>query len=189
LYQEQFSAATKAQFDAQLAYFTTLAGKGFDSLEKFVDLNLTTAKTAFEESTVSVQALLAAKDAQQMLTLAGALVQPTAEKMLAYSRHVSTITAGFQQEVSQIAESQLTETTRKVSALVDEVGKNAPAGSENVVAMFKSAIASSNAGYEQLSKSTKQAVETIDTNLNNVASQIVQNAGKAAGRANPVARK
>jgi hypothetical protein len=43
------------------------------------------------------------------------------------------------------------------------VTKNAPAGSETFVsAAVKTAISNANAGYEQFSKTTKQAVEAIE---------------------------
>jgi hypothetical protein len=38
---EQFSNATKANFEAQFAIFSALTNKAFEGVEKFVDLNLT----------------------------------------------------------------------------------------------------------------------------------------------------
>jgi flagellar hook-basal body complex protein FliE len=67
--------------------------------------------------------------------------------------------------------------------LFDEVSKNAPAGSEQFVSFFKTAITNMNSGYEQLSKTTKQAVDTIEANLNNTVAQISQATEKATPRA------
>ena len=49
--------------------------------------------------------------------------------------------------------------------------------------MFKSAIGNASAGYEQLTKTTKQAVEAIEANLQAATSQFVQATEKATGRA------
>ena len=97
--------------------------------------------------------------------------------------HLATIASTTQAEFTRAAEAQIAETNRKVLALVDEVSKNAPAGSEQMVAMMRSALGNANAGYEQLTKTTKQAVEALEGNLNNAVSQMTQVAEKSAGRA------
>ncbi|OWW19171.1 phasin family protein [Noviherbaspirillum denitrificans] len=176
---EQFSAASKANFEAQLSLISALTNKAFEGVEKIVDLNLNVAKASLEESSATAKQLLAAKDAQEWLTLAAAQAQPNAEKALAYGRHLAGIASGVQAEFTKAAEAQIAETSRKVLELVEEVSKNAPAGSENAVAILKTAIGNANAGYEQLTKSTKQAVETIEANLNTAVSQFTQPAAKA----------
>jgi hypothetical protein len=90
-------------------------------------------------------------------------------------------------EFSKAAESQIAEVNRKVISLVDEVTKNAPAGSETYVSAIKTAITNANAGYEQFSKTTKQAVEAIESNLNSAVSQYTQAASKAANTATAAA--
>jgi phasin family protein len=177
---EQFSATSKASIEANLSLLTSFYSKAFESFEKVVDLNLTAAKSSLEDSTSAARQLLAAKDPQEFLTLAAAQAQPNMEKVIAYGRHLSTITAGVQAEFGKAAEAQIAETGRKVLELVEEASKNAPAGSENAVAMLKSAIANSSAGYEQFTKSTKQAVEVMETNLNNAVNQFTQPVAKAA---------
>lgn len=179
---EQFSAASKANFEAQLAMMTELTNKAFEGVEKMIDLNLNVAKTSLEESNAAAKQFLAAKDAQEWLSLAAAQAQPNAEKALAYGRHLATIASGVQAEFSKAAEAQIAETSRKVLELVEEISKNAPAGSENAVALVKSAIGNANAGYEQLTKTTKQAVEALEANLNNAVSQFTPAAPKAAVR-------
>ncbi|MDE2430086.1 MAG: phasin family protein [Burkholderiales bacterium] len=184
---EQFSAATKANFDAQLALITTLTGKAFEGVEKFIELNLNTVKTTLEESSANTKQLLAAKDPQEFFTLTSAQAQPAAEKVLAYSRHLANIASSAQAEFTHAAESQIADTNRKVMALVEEVSKNAPAGSEHLVSLFKTAVGNVNAGYDHISQTTKQAVEAMEANLNNTVAQISQATAKSAPRA--VAKK
>lgn len=177
---EQFSNATKANFEAQFSLFSTLTAKAFEGVEKLVELNLNAAKASLEESSVTARQLLSAKDPQEFLSLTTSQLKPRAEKALAYSRQVAAIAAGTGAEFSKVAESQIAETNRKVISLVDEVSKNAPAGSESLVAAFKTAVTNANAGYEQLSKTTKQAVETMESNVNAAVSQLSQAASKAS---------
>ena len=180
---EQFSNATKASLESQFAIFSSLTAKAFEGMEKLVELNITAAKASLEESSAATRQLLSAKDPQEFFSLTAAQVQPTAEKAMSYSKQVAAIAAGTQAEFTKAAETQIAETNRKVISLVDEVSKNAPAGSENVVAAFKASIGNANAGYEQLTKTTKQAVQTIETNMSAAVNQFAAAAQKVAPKA------
>jgi phasin family protein len=180
---EQFSNATKANLDSQFALLTALTSKTFEGVEKLVDLNINTAKSALENSSATARQLLAAKDPQEFFSLTASQAQPNAEKALSYSRQVAAIAADTGAEFSRAAESQFAEVNRKVISLVDEVTKNAPAGSETYVSALKTAISNANAGYEQFTKTTKQAAEAIESNLNAAVSQFTAAAGKAANGA------
>jgi len=184
---ENFSNATKANFDAQIALLSELTNKTFESIEKIVDLNINVVKASLEETAATTKQLLAAKDPQEFFSLSAAQAQPSAEKAIAYGRHLATIASSVQAEFAKSAEAQIAEGSRKVIALVDEVTKNAPAGSENVVAFVKSAIGNATAGYEQFTKTTKQAVDALETNLNTATSQFVQAAEKTTSRSKKAA--
>ncbi|TFW14935.1 phasin family protein [Duganella callida] len=175
---EQFSNATKANFEAQFAIFSSLTDKAFEGVEKFVDLNLTAAKASLEESSATTKQLLAAKDPQEFFSLATAQAQPNAEKTLAYGRHLASIATTTGAEFSKAAETQIAETNRKVISLVEEVSKNAPAGTENMVAFVKSAIGNASAGYEQFTKTAKQAIESMEGNFNSAVNQFANAAAK-----------
>jgi phasin family protein len=180
---EQFSNATKANLESQFSLFSALASKTFEGMEKLVELNISTAKASLENSSAAARQLLAVKDPQEFFAVSASQAQPSAEKALAYGRQVASIAADTGAEFSRAAESQFAEVNRKVITLVDEVTKNAPAGSETYVSALKTAISNANAGYEQFSKTTKQAVEAIESNVNAAVSQFSQAAGKAANGA------
>ncbi|MBV8665538.1 MAG: phasin family protein [Burkholderiaceae bacterium] len=184
---EQFSNATKVNFDAQMALLTELTSKTFESVEKIVDLNINVVKASIEESTETAKQLLAAKDPQEFFSLSAAKAQPTAEKALAYGRHLASIASSAQAEFTKAAEAQFAENSRKVIDLVDEVSKNAPAGSETAIAFFKTAIGNANAGYEHFSKTAKQAVEALESNLNSAASSFTAAPEKPASRSRKAA--
>jgi phasin family protein len=186
---EQFSAASKASVEAQLAVLSTLTSKTFESLEKVVDLNLATVKSSLEDSGNAVKQLLTVKDPQEWLSVATAQTQPNAEKAIAYGRQLASIASSVQAEFSKAAEAQMAENSRKLLELIDEVTKNAPAGSENAIALFKSAIGNANAGYEQFNKTAKQAADTIETNLNQAVTQFAQPAAAAAKATARAAKK
>ena len=180
---EQFSNATKANLESQFALLSSLTSKTFESMEKLVELNINTARATLSDSSSTARQLLSAKDPQEFFQLSAAQAQPSAEKALTYSRQLASIASGTGAEFSKAAEGQIVEANRKVISLVDEVSKNAPAGSESYVAAVKTAISNANAGYEQFSKTTKQAVEAIESNLNAAVSQFSATARKATNTA------
>lgn len=180
---EQFSAATKANLDTQLAVIAELTGKAFAGVEQIVGLNISAAKASLEESSAAAKQFLSAKDPQEFFSLTAAQAQPNAEKALAYGRHVAGIMSSTHAEFTKAAETQIAEANRKVVALVEDLSKNAPAGTENAIAMVKSAIANANAGYEQLAKTAKQAADAVEVNTSAAVSQFTQAAEKTTSRA------
>lgn len=180
---EQFSNATKASFDAQIAAITAFTQKAFANVEKVVALNMTVAKESFEETKATAQELMSAKGPQEFVSLTTSKAKPSADKAIAYSRQLAAIAASAQADFSREAELHLAETRAKIAAMVDDVSKNAPAGSEQVVAMVKTAIVNANAGFDQLTKSAKQAADTLEANVATTVSKFSQTAEKATTRA------
>jgi phasin family protein len=158
---EQFLAAQKANVET----FFGLSNKAFEGVEKLIALNLQVAKTSLAEAAETAQAALTVKDAQEFFALQASLLQPSAEKAAAYSRHLYEIMAGTNAEVGRVAEATIADGQKKVLALVDNAVKNAPAGSENAVALMKSAVAAANNAYESVSKAAKQATEVAEANF------------------------
>jgi len=172
---EQFSKATKEALDTQLAIFSTLTGKAFESIEKMVELNVATAKTSFEELSAAVKQ---AKDPQDFFGLTTTQAQPNADKAIAYTRHLASIFSGAQAELTKTTEAHVAETNRKIVELAEELLKHAP-GSDHAISLLKSTIGNANASYEQIHKSTKQAVDVLEANLNSAVNHISQSTAKA----------
>lgn len=158
---EQMMAAQKANVETLFG----LTHKAFEGVEKLVELNLQVARTALSEVAESTKAALSVKDAQELVALQTSLLQPSAEKAAAYSRHLYDIMAGTQAEVTKVAEATIADTQKKVLAAVDTAVKNAPAGTENAVALVKSAVAAANNAYESVHKAAKQAADVAESNF------------------------
>ncbi|UFS57186.1 phasin family protein [Comamonadaceae bacterium M7527] len=174
---EQIVAAQKANVNTLFG----LTAKAFEGMEKLVELNLQASKAAMSEGAENVQAMMGVKDAQELLALQAALVQPLAEKTAAYSRHVYDITSGATSEFTAAAEAQAADTQKKFMAVVDNAAKNAPAGSETAVAMMKSTVAAANNAMESVQKAVKQASEMAESNMNTMAATATT-ATKSAAR-------
>lgn len=172
---EQVIASHKANIETLFG----LTNKAFEGVEKIVELNLTASKAALAEAATHTQTMLSVKDAQELLALQSGLLQPLAEKTAAYSRHLYDIATSTGAEFTKNAEAQAAEAQKKFSGLVDSAAKNAPAGSESVVAIMKSSVAAANNALESVQKAVKQATEVAEANFNAVAATAT-NATKAA---------
>ena len=175
---EQLIAAQKANVETLFG----LTNKAFEGVEKLVELNLQVAKAALGEANETAIAVMSVKDAQELLALQAGLLQPSAEKAAAYSRHVYDIAAATNAEVTKAVEAQVAEAQKKFIGLVDSASKNAPAGTENAVALVRSAVAAANNAFESVHKAAKQAADVAEANfqaMTTTAVKTTQGAAKA----------
>ena len=168
---DQFAAIQKNSLDV----FAGLSQKTFASFEKLVGLNMAAAKAVVAESMSNLQALAGAKDAQAVLALQSGMIQPLAEKSASYSRHLYDIDSDTGAEFTKALESTTAESQKTVTAFLESSLKNAPAGSEAAVAVFRSAIDAGNNAVESAQKTAKQAVQMVESKLGTATS-----AGKKA---------
>ena len=173
---EQIMAAHKANIDTLFG----LTQKAFEGVEKLVELNVQATKAALAETANHTQAVMGVKDAQELLALQQSLLQPMAEKTAAYSRHLYDIATATSAEFSKAAEVQAADAQKKFAGLVDNAAKNAPAGSESLVAMMKSSVAAANNALESVQKAVKQATEVAEANYNAVAATATSATKQAA---------
>ena len=179
---QQVINSQKAAVDALVA----VQGSVFAGFEKLVDLNLKVMKATLDEVSEKSQSVVGIKDAQEAVALSSNLLQPAAEKAMAYGKHVYDIVASVQADLAKLSESHLAEGKKHVSDAIEQFSKHAPAGSESVVAMIKSSMAQANTAYDQVTKAAKQAAETAEKNLTAAASATFKAASDAADAAKTV---
>ncbi len=173
---EQFAATNKAN----LLALEGLATQAFASFEKLAELNVASSKAVLAESFSHAQSVLAAKDPQALMALQSGLVKPLAEKSAAYAQHVQTIFAGTGAEFTKAVEAKTAEAQKAFSGVMENLAKNAPAGTETAVAAFKSAFAAGQNAVESAQTSAKKAVEVAQSNFTAATKQAVDAAKKAA---------
>jgi phasin family protein len=178
---EQLAAAQKANLET----LTGITNQALLSIEKLVELNMHIAKASLSDSMQSAKKALEIKDVQQLLAHQAEAVQPMAEKMMAYSRHLYELANDTQAGFSKTAEKEMQASQKKMNAMVEDWSKNAPAGSEAAVAAMKQSIASANTIYENSQKAMKQALDVAQTNLSNATETVL----KATEKANKSAKR
>jgi phasin family protein len=173
---EQIIAANKANLEA----FEGAATKAFAGVEKLVELNLAASKAALGESFGYAQAVLAVKTPQEFMTVQTGFFQPLAEKSAAYFQHVQSIATEGSAEFVKQFEANLAEAQKAVGAQVDQLVKNAPAGSEAAVAAFQSALSNGQKAVEQTQAAIKKATTQAQANFAAASKQATDLAKKAA---------
>lgn len=158
---EQLVAAQKANVQSLVAASQTAYG----GLEKLLDLNLQVLKATLDESASKTQEALELKDIQDAVAFATSLAQPNAEKALSYTRHVADIVSATGAEFARMGEEQMAISQKKAAELIEQIAKNAPAGSESLVAALRSAFTASNSAYDTWFKASKQVTDLMQANL------------------------
>ncbi|HPT50845.1 MAG TPA: phasin family protein [Accumulibacter sp.] len=173
---EQFAAANKASVDAML----TLANTALASAERIAALNLNTARSMLEDGVANAKAMLGAKDAQEFFSVQASLAQPSLEKAVAYTRSVYEITAQSKEEISKLLETQFADFQKQALGLLDQAGKNAPAGSEVAVNAVRSAIDAATNAFETINKAAKQVADIAEANVAAATNATVKAVGATA---------
>jgi len=163
---EQLVVAQKAGVEISFAFLN----KAFEGIERFAELNAQAVKSTLAENQEFAVKALSAKEPQEMFSQQPILAQPAVERVQSYWRHVYEILSSTQGEFAALAEAQCTQFQSDAHAFIDGLTKNAPAGSETVVAAWKSFITTAsetaNSAYETAAKAARQAVETAESNFN-----------------------
>jgi phasin family protein len=166
---DHFSSAAKSQMESQFAIMNSFTDTFLTNTEKMVDLTLETLKSTLQDSFNNVHQLVSTQNPQEFFSLAAAQTKPRAEKLAVFSQQVSSIAANSQAELSKLTQEQVSNSTQKVSALVEEVSKQAPASMENVGKLMQSVIGNASASYAQMAKTAQQGADAMRSNLDEMA--------------------
>ena len=158
---EQIIAANKANLDA----FEGAATKAYAGAEKLVELNLAASKAALGETFNHARAVLSVKTPQEFMSLQAAFFQPLAEKSTAYFMHVQSIATEGSADFTKQFEASLADAQKAMNASVDQLVKNAPAGSEAAVAAFQNAMSQGQKAVETAQATIQKASATAQANF------------------------
>jgi phasin family protein len=149
--------------------------------ERLASLNVAATRSAIDSATEAAQSLSSVKDPKELVALSGASAQPSVEKLVNYTRELVGIANGVNSEISKVVEQQIADSNKRVAELLDYASKNAPAGSEQALAMLRSAVAAGNTAFDTVSKVSRQAADWAETNFATAAKAAASAAGAAGG--------
>ncbi|MDQ2820227.1 MAG: phasin family protein [Pseudomonadota bacterium] len=167
---EQFAAATKTLFDLQMQTFNALTSKAVQGVEQVVNLNISTAKKAFE-GTMNAGAQ-ASQDPKAAMAALGEKMKPDMAGAAQYNSQLKVIIDDIQKDFRHAADAHVAEAKSTLTALIYDVTQNVKPGQENAVEIIKSAIDNAFQGYEKVTQATRQAVEVVEQQIAKATAQV-----------------
>jgi phasin family protein len=167
---EQFASATKTLFDLQMQTFNALASKAVQGVEQVVALNMSTAKSAIQNTMDAGRAVSQATDPKSAADTLSASMQPNMSGANAYGEQMRQILGDIQKEFQQAADAHLAEAKNTLSALIFDITQNVKPGQENAVEIIKASIDNVFKGYEQVTASTREAMRRVEEQVQRAAS-------------------
>ncbi len=180
---ENLQAAQKSQ----LELLQQISGKVFESVEQLTQLQFKNLRATSNDQFENLTALLSVSNPQDFAKVQTSFTQPTAqaERLMEFNREVYELISNTHADIAKLAESQVTATTEQTQEMLETLVKNAPAGAEPAVAMFKSALESVGTTYESVQNAAKQASKMAEEGITSVASV----AGQAIAQPKAAANK
>jgi phasin family protein len=158
---EQFQSWTRANVESIL----DLAANQFDAFEKLAGLNTAAAKETLDKAIENARVLVAAKDAQELMSLQNGFAPPALDKAIAYSTSMYRTAAHAQAEALKIAERRVAEWNESVVALLDITAKSAPVGLEATLGVIKQQLAAANLACDNFNKVARHATRIADESV------------------------
>ncbi|MDY0208496.1 MAG: TIGR01841 family phasin [Pseudomonas sp.] len=172
---------------AQLELLQQINGKIFESVEQLTQLQFKNLRATSSDQFENLSALLSVSNPQDFAKLQTSLTQPTAqvERLTEFNREVYELISNTHAEIAKLAESQANATSEQTQEMLETLVKNAPAGAEPAVALFKTALESVGTTYESVQKAAKQASKMAEDGITAAASA----AGQATAQPKAAANK
>ncbi len=160
-----------------------------DAMEKWADLNATTARAALQEGTEAAHALRAARDPQHVIDAVAAAGKPAAERWLGYSRDAYAIANGARSELTKIVQAQHAEHQREVGAWIASASEHAPAGSEPAVAACRLAFTNANAAFDTFFQAAQATANWAESQISAAMSATIDTVAASSDAMKGRARK
>jgi phasin family protein len=177
---EQFATATKTLFDLQVQTFEALADKAVRGVQQVVALNLATAKSTAEGSLALGRELSEAKDIYERIAAVSSSAEPGVAGMTAYAAQLRQILEEIRTEFRDAADTHVHEAKNTLTALIHDVTQHVKPGSDGAVDIIKNAIDNAFAGYEKVAQATRDAVRTVEEQVQKASDLVSPGMGKAA---------
>ncbi|MFD2883711.1 TIGR01841 family phasin [Pseudomonas lini] len=180
--EKKLQTAQKANLDL----LQQISGKVFASVEQLSQLQFKALRDSTEEHFEGVRKLLAVRDPQGFAELQASFTQPSAqtERLAEFNRQVQALIVGTQSDIAKLTSSQVEAGTQQMHEFVETISKNAPAGSEPVVAAFKSGLANAGTVFESAQKAVKQAADVAQSGFEAATAAGTKAAPEASAKPN-----
>ena len=128
--------------------------EALEGMENLLRLNLGQARSLADDVFAHAHAILEARDAQEMIALQFNVLQPMAEKAVAYYDRAYGITSEAAAELNRLAEKQMEQAQEEIAAAMDQALKHSPADTNSASALLRSMFDATNHALSTLQPAT-----------------------------------
>ena len=156
--QEQFNELQKKNLEAAMR----LAQLSIENSQRIMEIQVTAAKSLFEEGVHNAKAMSTVKDPKDMMNLRANYAQTTTEKMLACAREIAEITATTQAEFGKLVGEQLTSGSQDMFEAMQKMFKGMPISDQNAVGAMQTAMDTTRSAFEQMTRASTEAFQAFN---------------------------
>ena len=155
--QDQFNELQKKNLEAAMR----LAQLSIENSQRIMEIQVSAAKSLFEEGVGNAKAMSAVKDPKDMMNLRANYAQTTTEKMLACAREIAEITSTTQAEFGKLVGEQLTSGSQDMFEAMQKMFKGMPISDQNALGAMQTAMDTTRAAFEQMTRASTEAFQAL----------------------------
>ena len=156
--QEQFNELQKKNLEAAMR----LAQLSIENSQRIMEIQVTAAKSLFEENVHNAKAMSTVKDPKDMMNLRANYAQTTTEKMLSCAREIAEITASTQAEFGKLVGEQLTSGSQDMFEAMQKMFKGMPISDQNAMGAMQTAMDTTRSAFEQMTRASAEAFQAFN---------------------------
>ena len=136
-----------------------LTQMSLESSQRIMELQVSVAKSLFEEGVENAKALATVKDPKQAIELRTRYAQSTTEKMLACAREMAELTARTQSEVGKLVGEQLSTGGTDMFEAMQKMFTGTAITDQNAVTALQTAMDTTRSAFEQMARASTEAFQ------------------------------
>lgn len=174
---EKLLAATRSAAEAQVVALSSASDSLLSAVEHLAALNLNTTRAVLDDAIALGRAAAAVREPKAWFELQLGMIVPALQKSFAYARAVGGIATQARSELLGLAESGVSQSLQGVIATLENLDRNAPAGSATgsrfAAEALKSAVANASSAYDGASQAVKQVSAAAEASADHAATATV----------------
>lgn len=131
--------------------------------ERLLKLQFDAMRHMLDDGLKGAKSLLEVRDPQQWGAVQQRNMQEMMKRFTDYSRSVQEVAGKTQKEIAELLEARTGAMNAQLQAMVDEMAKAAPPGSESAFAAMKQSLAAANALADNMKKTAEQFAKSAET--------------------------
>jgi phasin family protein len=154
---EQFGELNRKNMEAAMR----MAQLSMENSQRIMALQSELAKEMFQSGVENAKAQTSVRDPQAMMALRAQYAQETTQRMVDAAQRIAEISNVGRAEFARLVTEQLASGSQDMAESMQTFMKSLPGQTPNMMESLQQAIATANAAFEQISKSSAAAMSSV----------------------------